>query len=316
MVSLARWAFVTLGWCGYVYLGASAEIWGQDSQWKSMVVQDQEITESSGLTESSRAGVFWTHNDSGDRARLFAVQPDSGTLGQVSLQGIEAVDWEAIGAYSWKGQDWIVVADCGDNQAKRTSVMFYKFVEPEDFQNWIPENVPSAQRTAIVARQEIQQIEVTFDDGPRDCEAIAIDAASSRILMVAKSLIPSVGVYEVRFDPSDISRIVHTKARRICTLNIPMATDMAIDKETRDIIVAGYFHAFYFPSGAPNDSTVDQMQRLPSRIEMPRMKQIEACTLDREGNLWISSEGNPLELAKLNRESIEKVKQQALNQNP
>jgi hypothetical protein len=296
-----------MGWYS-VFWGESAEIWGQDSPWERMVLQDPEMTESSGLAESSRAGIFWSHNDSGDHARLFAVEPNRGTLGQVLLDGIEAVDWEALGTCNEEGKNWIVVADCGDNQAKRNSIQLYKFLEPEEFKKWTPQDARSDGNAATVARKNIQQIEVTFVDGPRDCEAIFLDPKSSRIVLLAKSFLPIVGVYAVPIDFGDRSPTIQTKASRICTINIPMATDMAINRENGEIVVASYLHAFYFPVGSSKESLTDQMKRLPLLLQMPPLKQIEACTFDREGNLWVSSEGDPLGMAKLKRESIEELK--------
>ena len=52
-------------------------------------------SELSGLALSnSQAPVLWTHNDSSDRPRLFAVAPDGRLLAAVAVTGAENVDWE------------------------------------------------------------------------------------------------------------------------------------------------------------------------------------------------------------------------------
>ena len=55
------------------------------------------LTETSGIAASRRvSGVWWVHNDSGDRARVFAIGNDGRDLGEFDLAGAAAVDWEDI----------------------------------------------------------------------------------------------------------------------------------------------------------------------------------------------------------------------------
>ena len=57
------------------------------------------ITEASGLVASrAHAGVFWTHNDSGDAARLFAIGPGGSNEGEISLQDADGETMPGAGA--------------------------------------------------------------------------------------------------------------------------------------------------------------------------------------------------------------------------
>ena len=56
--------------------------------------QDPRITESSGLAASSRSGIVFTHNDSGDSARFFAVDDAGRTRTTYALPDVQARDWE------------------------------------------------------------------------------------------------------------------------------------------------------------------------------------------------------------------------------
>src|SRR6185295_19059380 len=74
------------------------------------------LSEASGIVGSrSLAGVLWTHNDSGDSARFFALGTDGTLLGQFSLTGGFNVDWEDI-ALGPKpgGGNYLYLADIGD----------------------------------------------------------------------------------------------------------------------------------------------------------------------------------------------------------
>src|SRR3954451_10421792 len=86
-------------------------------------------TELSGLVASpAQRGVLWTHNDSGDAPRLFALRSDGSAIATVAVRGAQAVDWEDLAA----GPDGsLLVGDIGDNDAARDSVTVYRVPEPQ-----------------------------------------------------------------------------------------------------------------------------------------------------------------------------------------
>src|SRR5688500_10856121 len=62
-------------------------------------IKDRRIKDSSGLTRSTFARpLVWTHNDKGDRARIFAVNRDGGTRAKLKLRGARNIDFEDISA--------------------------------------------------------------------------------------------------------------------------------------------------------------------------------------------------------------------------
>jgi hypothetical protein len=81
-------------------------------------VRAPEATELSGLVASTaQKGVLWSHNDSGDRARLFALRTDGSLIASLDVPGAEAVDWEDIAVGP---DDTLLVGDIGDNGASRS----------------------------------------------------------------------------------------------------------------------------------------------------------------------------------------------------
>jgi hypothetical protein len=88
-----------------------------------------EIREASGLVKSRRhAGVFWTHNDSGDRPRIFAVDDKGRLLAEYAVKGAEAIDWEDI-AIDDLGR--LYIADTGNNDNERRDLTVYRIPEPD-----------------------------------------------------------------------------------------------------------------------------------------------------------------------------------------
>ena len=77
-------------------------------------------------SRAPQRGVLWTHNDSGDVPRLFAVNTRGRVLSQVAVAGAAATDWEDVAA----APNAIYVADIGDNGAQRPGVVVYRVAEP------------------------------------------------------------------------------------------------------------------------------------------------------------------------------------------
>ncbi|MCB9666283.1 MAG: hypothetical protein H6732_19390 [Alphaproteobacteria bacterium] len=127
------------------------------------------VAESSGLVASARLpGVFWTHNDSGDVPRLFAVDGAGGLLGEIAVDGAEAVDWEAI-TRDDAGNLWI--ADLGNNRSSRTDLTLYR----------VPEPAPEAGRVAADRVVRVAYPEQTAFPDPGlafDCEAVWWEAGT------------------------------------------------------------------------------------------------------------------------------------------
>ena len=141
-------------------------------------------TELSGLVASrSQKGVLWTHNDSGDRARVLAVAPDGRALADVAVAGAENVDWEDIAlGPAPKGGDALYVGDIGDNEAQRSSVVVYRIDEPRVGEGR-PQSAPA------------QRLTLTYRDGAHDAEALLVDPSSGALVIVTKDFGGTAGVY-------------------------------------------------------------------------------------------------------------------------
>src|SRR4051794_17862577 len=139
--------------------------------------RDQRIAESSGLAAATREpGVWFTHNDSGDAARFFAVGADGRTLATYRVAGATAVDWEDMAAApAADGTPTLWLADIGDNDAARPSITVYAVPEPR------------------VRRGEDRTLPTTayrlrYPDGPHDAETLLVDPVRHRAYVVTKTL--------------------------------------------------------------------------------------------------------------------------------
>ena len=147
---------------------------------------DPRISESSGLATSSLAdGVVFTHNDSGDEGRFYAVGPAGETLATYTLPGVEPRDWEDM-ARGPDEQDrsslWL--GDIGDNGAKRDGgLLVHRVREP----------LPGADTT--VTTEAPTSFRLRYEDGPGDAEALLVHPRTGRLYVVTKPLGGSAAVY-------------------------------------------------------------------------------------------------------------------------
>ncbi|WP_240099602.1 hypothetical protein [Thermomonas flagellata] len=141
------------------------------------LVTDPELDEISGLAASRRhPGVLWAHNDSGNPARLYAISTRGRVLARLDLAGIANVDWEDLAAFALDGRDYLLVADTGDNGGLRHGIALHAVEEPARLRS-------GTLRPAWTLRAR-------WPDGPRDVEAVAVDAAAGQVLLISKKRQP------------------------------------------------------------------------------------------------------------------------------
>ena len=97
------------------------------------VVRNGGMMESSGLVQSrSHPDIFWSHNDSGDVPRIFAIQADGntppGARGDdgINVENSKLVDWEDIAIDGER----LFLCDLGNNFNRRSDLGVYEVPEP------------------------------------------------------------------------------------------------------------------------------------------------------------------------------------------
>jgi len=179
---LARWVALGWVWLGLaVVLGAVAPAAAVTAEASvDRVLTDPRIGESSGLAVSRRhAGVLWTHNDSGDAARLYAIGPDGSTLATVTLAGLDPRDWEAMASgVAADGAPVLWVGDIGDNSGTRDNgVLVHRIEEPAEL---------------VDAEVEPTSFRLRYPGPPVDAESLLVDPRDGRLLIVTKD--PTGGI--------------------------------------------------------------------------------------------------------------------------
>lgn len=224
-------------------------------------ITDDRVVESSGLARSTYdRSTLWTHNDSGDSNRIFAVDGNGKTQAVVTVRGASARDWEDIAS----GPDNMLwVADIGDNGRSRSTVTVYRFKEPKTLAN-----------TTVDA----QRFDFKYPGGARDAEGIMVHPETGRLFIVSKQRDKS-GVYRA---PETLSRSSVNMLTRVADAP-EMATAASFGPNGNRYVVGTYTAAYIYKGFGST----------PSRISLPKVRQGESLEFGRDHTvLYRGSEGS------------------------
>ncbi|MBI3358404.1 MAG: hypothetical protein HY201_05210 [Nitrospirae bacterium] len=197
----------------------------------SFVFSSSEIDESSGIIKSRHyPNIFWTHNDSGDTARIFAVHEDGKLVAEVEVAGAENLDWEDIAAGD---QGQIYICDIGGNTRVRNDFAIYLIPEPN----------PDSDKSVKV----IKKIKFRYEGGSHfDAEACFF--ASGHIYILTKRL-TMTKLY--RLDPSKEDQV----AEKISEYPVSgMVTGADVTPDGKTLAVLTYLGIHIFEKPKENDN--------------------------------------------------------------
>lgn len=216
------------------------------------VLRDPRIVESSGLARSTFArDVLWTHNDSGDTARVFAVGGNGQTRAVIRLRCATALDWEDI---SSGPRHTIWVADIGNNALARTTVTVYRFREPRKLESG-----------SVRCRPFV----LSYPRSPFNAEALFVHPRTGRV-WVASKVSDGGDIYRA---PAELSPTAPNELTRL--------------RDAPRYVTAGTWapsgKRFALSTGADAYLYRAGNLRLLRRIRLPATEQGESLTFTRDG---------------------------------
>ena len=270
--------------CLWLSLAAAPPNYGKPELLATL--ENTDIDESSGIAcGRANKGIFWTHNDSGDRPRIYAFGRHGEDIAAFKLAGAINHDWEDIASFTLDGKPYLLIGDVGDNSFSRDDCSLYLVREP----------VLDGARRKFRGKLRVEMpIDFRYEDGPRNCEAVAFDPTSRLILLATKSLATGCRIYSLPL-PRKPSREVFV-AKLVATVKVPMVTAMDISPDGRRAILLTYGDAFEF-ARRPGEPWKQAFARPPRRIAMPPRRQGEAICYGPDGvTLYLTSEKTPTPL--------------------
>jgi hypothetical protein len=263
------------------------------------VLTDPRVSEMSGLAASRRQrDRYWVLNDSGDEARIYLIDGRGKVLREVSVEGAENHDWEALESYEADGKAWLLIGDVGDNGAVRDFVTLWRVEEPD----------PSRRQTRS-ARAE--RIDFRYEDGPRDSEAVTVDLARQEVLIFSKRTVPAV-MYRLPLAATGGPHV----AERVAALDgIPQPSEDEIARGGRvaryraqvtgasmdcsgDGLMVLSYDSLHRYRRQPGQDWADALPgQVPARVPLRLLPQAEAMSFDATcRNLYVGSERVPVPL--------------------
>lgn len=225
-------------------------------------VADHRIVESSGLTAQEIDGraLFTTVNDSGDEARVFTLDPETGRTVGVTTWSPGPRDVEALAPAS-DGHVW--VGDIGDNRHRRDSIILTR----------VP--VGEGDRTA----RSPQRRELVYPDHPRDAETLLRHPGTGQLFVVSKGV---MGGFAYAVPPRSNGEAGEAQ-ELVQKAPVPaLVTDGAFLPSGDFVLLRTYTHAHLL--SYPNWEVLGS-------FVLPAQPQGEGLAVSETGEIFISTEG-------------------------
>ena len=262
--------------------------------------KDKKINESSGVvvatSEDGPVSAIWTFNDSGGEPRLYRVSLDGYTEARLTINGAKNRDWEAMCDFSIDEQRFLAIGDVGDNLEKRKRCTVYVVPEPKIGR--------MTDKKGRVLEQKFfatpQSFDFSYEDGPRNCEAMAYNMADSSYWFAGKIYAndkrkAAPGIYALSdpllVSPQSVDEPPKNVAKRVCDFPVRNVTGMAFSPDGEKLAIRTYLGYYLFHKQADKSWQETMAAAKPVSQALPLQTQGEAVCFFSEGNsLLVTSE--------------------------
>jgi hypothetical protein len=239
-------------------------------------------------------------NDSGDAAKLYAINLGGEIVATVEIKDAENFDWEDIASFKIEGVPYILIADIGNNVVHRDIFSLYLIKEP-----------PVQDGKITIERR----IDFRYIDGPRDCESISIDPVNKKIILLSKRDVPAV-LYEIDFAHADgvamaqrvgeiysIPQPIPDEIKTYLDRFHAQPTAMDILPDDSRLAVLTYRRLFVY-GHHPNKAMIESLNQMDrAMIEYPPLQQAEAMCFDFDNkSILITTEKVPAQILRIRLE--------------
>jgi hypothetical protein len=245
------------------------------------LIEYDRINEASGIAASRQnPDVLWTHNDSGDKNRLFALNTHGKHLGTYIIDGVKARDWEdiAIGPGPVEGRHYLYIGDIGDNGREYEYKYIYRIPEPK---------VDSSQASVDTTLFGAETIAVFYPRINYDAEALMVDPLTKDIYILTKGDTSS-HVFRAAY-PQSLKR--GTRLEQVTTLRLGWVVGGDSSPSGDEILVKTY-PAIYYWHREPEQNFGEVFKMAPATLPYVWEPQGEAVgwKADGKGYFTISEE--------------------------
>ncbi len=228
-------------------------------RWRTVEISSREIRESSGLVKSrTHEDVYWTHNDSGDAPRFFAIDEEGTLLATYHVPDAHHVDWEDV-AIDDSGH--LYLGDVGNNWSRRRQLSIYQVTEPDPSKGNTEVAVEARIRFSYADQEQSQdRLRMNFDSE-------AIFWRDGGLFVFSKDRSDTL-TRLYRLDPENAA---HQRVSPIAVFDLgggvrsfagnTTAADITPDGRRIALLTYSDIHLFRWPAGA--DAPVGPVAQLP-----------------------------------------------------
>ena len=258
-------------------------------------LSDARLDESSGLAASRRfAGMLWTHNDSGDSARVFLLNARGQTVLVVNFNGANARDYEDI-AVAGKGKNaQVYVGDIGDNKSKRDSIDIYRFAESAISPNAVSPNAISSTRTNERAPQvdlTPQKMTLRYPDGAHDAETLIATADGFLIIVTKTSGVATIFKTPRPFSANATQTLVEVGRKQFGGIGVftRLATGGDLSSDEKRVVVRTYSASYEWTLPTGKNKWREVWNQSPRVSALPVQPQGEGICYALDNRSWFLS---------------------------
>ena len=246
-------------------------------------IESNEITESSGIAASKcQPDVFWTHNDSGNGAFIFAMNTKGKNLGTFRVIGAKNTDWEDIAAFkNERGECFLFIGDIGNNARERNEFTIFLVKEPK-----ISSAGKSSNKKNPLSTEESDAIKFEYPDLGYDAETLLVHPQTGDIYILTKQFSAASAVYKLA---KNYSFEKTNRLEKIVDFTVPAVpngflTGGDISSDGSRVIVCDYFSGYELVL-PENAKTFDEIWKQKSLVvELGERAQGEAVCYSIDGN--------------------------------
>jgi hypothetical protein len=253
-------------------------------------IESGEITESSGIVASGcNENVFWTHNDSGDDAFIYAINAKGEKLGTWKVTGAKNNDWEDIATIkNEKGECFLYIGDTGNNEKAKSEFTIYRVKEPK-----VSGVDKSSSRKNPSETETAEAIKFEYPDLRQDAETLLVHPQTGDVYVLSKSMSSSSVVYKL---PKNYDLTKTNRLEKVADFSVPafpngFLTGGEISLDGKRVIVCDYFSAYeiVLPEKAKNFDEI--WREKPLIVELGERAQGEAVCYSADGkSIFATSE--------------------------
>ena len=250
-------------------------------------IESGEVTESSGLAASlCQQNVFWTHNDSGDDAFIFAMTPQGKHLGTWRMTGARNSDWEDMAAYKAPdGNCFLYLGDIGNNKLGRVEQRIYRVKEPA-----VSDGDRASSRKAPLATEPAEVAVFRYSDTPHDAETMVLQPQTADVYVLTKRLDGPSLVFKIRPLFGSTQPVTAEKVGEVSLPAVPngLLTGGSISADGRRVILCDYSAGYELDLG--NAANFDEVWRVkPVKVDLGDRRQGEAVAFSADGNFILAT---------------------------